>query len=28
MKPIPLSRTFNNVQTDFQWRQRCQKEEM
>lgn len=28
MKPIPLSRSFNNVQTDFQWRQRCQKEEM
>ena len=27
-KPVPLSRTFNNVQTDFQWRQRCQKEEM
>ena len=27
MKPIPLNRLYNNVQTDFQWRRRCNAEE-
>lgn len=26
-KPVPLARCFNEVQTDFMWRQRCDMEE-